>query len=95
MELTFPLEEGTTTGILFSMTQVLGVIVTVGVGYLNQWMGSFSALVSQTILLFLGAVITIFIPKMLLRQNAFKEANEEEKTSGRGSFRNSKLLFIQ
>ncbi|KAJ8921576.1 hypothetical protein NQ315_010481 [Exocentrus adspersus] len=91
MELTFPSEESTTTGILMAMTQVLGAIFAVGVGYLNQWIGCYWSLASQGILLVLGTVITGCIPNKLRRQEAFKQNINERKVSHHGS----RLVFIE
>lgn len=91
MELTFPAEETTTTGILMAMTQILGVLFAVGVGYLNLWIGCYWSLFSQGALLILGTVITGCIPNKLLRQEAFKQNPEIRKLSHLGS----RLVFIE
>ncbi|XP_018571730.1 uncharacterized MFS-type transporter C09D4.1-like [Anoplophora glabripennis] len=91
MELTFPSEESTTTGILMAMTQVLGALFAIGVGYLNLWIGCYWSLFSQGVLLFLGTVITGYVPNKLLRQEAFKQNLIERKVSHLGS----RLVFIE
>lgn len=94
MELTYPAEESTTTGILLSLSQILGVIFTVALGYLNLWLGCYWSIMSQAALLFLGTVITGFIPNRLLRQEAFKDAHNLNSTK-KASFKGSKLFFIE
>ncbi|XP_018571724.1 uncharacterized MFS-type transporter C09D4.1-like [Anoplophora glabripennis] len=91
MELTFPSEESTTTGILIAMTQVLGAIFTVAVGYLNLWVGCYWSLFSQGALLILGTVFTGCVPNKLLQQEAFKQNLIERKVSHHGSH----LIFIE
>lgn len=71
VELTYPSEESTTTGILFAMTQLAGFLTTAALGYLNQWFGPYWSLASQAVLLFIGTVVTGFIPNDLRRQAAF------------------------
>lgn len=78
MELTYPSPEGTTTGLLMAPSQILGVICALTMGWLNDAIGAFWALGSQAILLFLGCIITAFVPNTLKRQEAFKVHNLEE-----------------
>ncbi|CAH0558762.1 unnamed protein product [Brassicogethes aeneus] len=77
MELTFPSEESTTAGILVAVTQVLGVIFATGLGYLNIYIGPFWSLGSQSVLLFIGTIITMFIPNDLRRQAVFAENQKQ------------------
>ncbi|KAJ8979451.1 hypothetical protein NQ317_006765 [Molorchus minor] len=79
MELTFPLEESTTTGILLAMTQLLGTPFAVCAGLLNKAIGSFWTLGILAGLLFIGTVITGCVPNNLLRQEAFRTGNSELK----------------
>lgn len=94
MELTFPAEESTTTGILLALSQILGVILTVAIGHLNLWVGCYWSLMSQAALLFLGTVITVFIPDKLLRQEAYKDSKNLDFTR-HSSFKGSKLFFVE
>ncbi|XP_019868184.2 uncharacterized MFS-type transporter C09D4.1 isoform X2 [Aethina tumida] len=70
VEMTYPLDEGTTTGMLNAMTQGLGVFTTIILGELNTRFGYFVAILCQAGLMFLGSLITIFIPNNLKRQKA-------------------------
>lgn len=72
IELTFPLEESTTAGILLSMSQIMGVPCTVLLGYLNLTLGCYWSLISQILVMALGTVITAFVPNKLHRQEALK-----------------------
>lgn len=72
-ELTYPSPESTATGLLFAMTQVLGVFCTLFAGWLYSVYGSFWSIFSQAFLLGVGALITVFIPNKLKRQAAFRE----------------------
>lgn len=69
IELTFPIEESTTAGILMA-SQILGVPCTILLGHLNLAYGCFWSLISQIILMVLGAIITAFVPNKLKRQEA-------------------------
>nr|CAH7768864.1 unnamed protein product [Callosobruchus chinensis] len=91
IELTFPSDESITTSILLTMTQVLGALFTVGVGYLNMWTGCFWSLASQAVLLVIGTCITAFIPNKLRRQEAFKNNPGMKKDAMHGS----RLIFIE
>lgn len=72
-ELTYPSPESTATGLLFAMTQILGVFSTLLTGWLYSIYGSFWSIASQAFLLGLGTLITGFIPNKLRRQAAFKQ----------------------
>ncbi|CAH1958088.1 unnamed protein product [Acanthoscelides obtectus] len=91
IELTFPSEESTTTSMLLMMTQILGVIFTVALGYVNLLMGCFWSLCISALLLFIGTAITAFIPNDLRRQTAFKRNPNLKKNSMHGS----RLVFIE
>lgn len=93
IELTFPSEESTASGILFSVSQILGVIFTVLLGHLNLAFGCFWSLMSQICVLVLGTIITLFVPNKLNRQEMFKNANTG--TERRKSYHGSKLVFIE
>lgn len=93
IELTFPLEESTAAGILLSISQILGVLLTVFLGHFNQAFGCFWSLISQIVILVLGTIITAFVPNKLKRQEAFKSSTVDpmRKASNHGS----KLIFIE
>ncbi|XP_074042154.1 uncharacterized MFS-type transporter C09D4.1 isoform X3 [Leptinotarsa decemlineata] len=94
MELTFPSEESTTTGLLMAMTQIFGVICTLMLGFLNSKLGCFWALASQIVLLTIGALITGFVPNdVLLRQEALRQITEG--MDRKPSHHHSRLVFIQ
>lgn len=84
IELTFPSEESTAGGILFSMSQILGVLFTVFAGHLNLAFGCYWSLMSQAAFLVLGTVITAFIPNTLKRQAAFNNTDPINTGSGHG-----------
>ncbi|XP_072394876.1 uncharacterized MFS-type transporter C09D4.1-like isoform X2 [Diabrotica undecimpunctata] len=93
IELTFPSEECTTSGILLASTQILGVVVTVAVGYLNRYFRAFWTLSTQLVLLLLGTIVTAYIPNNLLRLEASKQTNLQflKRKESRGSG----LLFVK
>lgn len=74
-ELTYPSPESTATGLLFAMTQILGVFSTLLTGWLYSVYGPFWSIGSQAFLLGLGTLITAFIPNTLRRQAAFRQHN--------------------
>ncbi|XP_050512591.1 uncharacterized MFS-type transporter C09D4.1-like isoform X2 [Diabrotica virgifera virgifera] len=92
MELTFPSEESTTSGILFAFTQISGAIMAVALGHFNLWLGAFWSLCSQAVMLFIGAIVTIFVPNCLLRQAAFKENKDLFRKE---QYHGSHLVFIE
>lgn len=79
IELTFPLDETTTIGVMNSFTQGLGVIITIILAQMNQYFGPFYSLLSQVILLLFGAVLTQLVPNEKLRQRAFMESEKQGK----------------
>ncbi|XP_018571738.1 uncharacterized MFS-type transporter C09D4.1-like [Anoplophora glabripennis] len=81
VELTFPSDESTTTGLLNAMTQALGVVLTLVLGKLNQHFGPLWALGSQAAILLVGAFLTQAVPNEKNRQIAF-ETNESRKQRG-------------
>lgn len=78
IEVTFPSEESTVTGIMNSMTQAFGVLITIGLGKLNQFYGPFYSLLSQAILLLIGALLTQLVPNDRKRQAAFTRNKKKE-----------------
>lgn len=78
MELTYPSEESTTTGILMAITQILGVLFAIVLGRLNLYVGPLWSLGSQVVLLTIGTIITGYIPNDLRRQKAFQQ-NDSQK----------------
>nr|XP_023028816.1 feline leukemia virus subgroup C receptor-related protein 1-like [Leptinotarsa decemlineata] len=83
VELTFPAQEVTTSGIIVASSQLVGVVVTVGAGYLNLWLGPMWTMAVQAVFVFLGTLITVFIPNKMLRQQAIegRVVNTERKIS--------------
>lgn len=62
-KLSHPEPESTASGILVSMTQTLGVVFTLLLGWLLRASGPLLAITVMTLILFTGVVITIFIPR--------------------------------
>ncbi|XP_050512589.1 uncharacterized MFS-type transporter C09D4.1-like [Diabrotica virgifera virgifera] len=94
MEMTYPAEESTTSGILMAMTQILGVVFTISLGVLNKNLGCFWALASQAFLLSIGALVHLFVPSnVLLRQDALNQINYGSKRLEH--HRSSRLVYIQ
>ncbi|KAJ8938160.1 hypothetical protein NQ318_011925 [Aromia moschata] len=85
IEITFPADESTTTGLLNAMTQALGVLITLGLGKLNTSLGPLWALGSQAFLLLLGAILTQNVPNKKKRQEAFETSKNKPKVSTTGS----------
>ncbi|KAJ8967432.1 hypothetical protein NQ314_002880 [Rhamnusium bicolor] len=81
IEITFPSDESTTTGLLNAMTQALGVFITLALGKLNDRLGPLWALGSQATLLLIGAILTQLVPNEKKRQEAFKKNILEIKLS--------------
>lgn len=61
-KLSLPEPESTTSGLLVSMTQTLGVLFTLLLGWLLRVFGPMSAIAVMTSILFGGVIITAFIP---------------------------------
>lgn len=57
-----PEPESTASGLLVSMTQTLGVLFTFLVGYMLRVFGPLVAIGVAAGILFMGVVITVFIP---------------------------------
>ncbi|XP_060524875.1 uncharacterized MFS-type transporter C09D4.1-like [Cylas formicarius] len=70
VEITYPADETTTTGILNAMTQLMGVGITLILGMFNMRFGAFWSLGSQAVVLLVGAIITSFVPNERRRQDA-------------------------
>lgn len=81
VELTFPHDESTATGIMNSITQTFGIIITIGLGNFNQYYGPFYSLLSQAILLLIGAILTQTVPNKKYRQEAFVKTKHITKSS--------------
>ncbi|KAJ8938158.1 hypothetical protein NQ318_011923 [Aromia moschata] len=90
MELTFPMEESTTSGILMAMTQLLGTPFAVIAGIINKSIGGFLTIGVLSAIMLLGTIITAFIPNKLLRQQAFNNNSDLRKESHHGS----RLVYI-
>ncbi|CAG9822789.1 unnamed protein product [Phaedon cochleariae] len=75
VELTFPHEESTATGILNAVSQAAGVIILLSAGKINEKFGSLWSLIGQLILTVLAAILTHFVPNVMNRQNALANKN--------------------
>ncbi|KAJ3665627.1 hypothetical protein Zmor_001116 [Zophobas morio] len=73
IELTYPEPESTSSGILISMTQTLGVIFTLLLGWLFSTVGCFWALASMVFFLLVGTFLTAMISNVTKRQDVFKQ----------------------
>ncbi|CAH1102509.1 unnamed protein product [Psylliodes chrysocephalus] len=94
MELTFPAEESTTSGIMLASSQILGAIFTISLGYINLWLGPFWALSTQVVMMFIGTIATAFVPNDLRRQEAFRR-NSPEYSVRKASYHGSRPMFIE
>ncbi|CAH1173845.1 unnamed protein product [Phaedon cochleariae] len=75
VELTFPYEESTATGILNAVSQAFGIIILLTAGKINGEFGSLWSLTFQLILIMFAAFLTHFVPNIMNRQNALAEDN--------------------
>jgi FLVCR family feline leukemia virus subgroup C receptor-related protein len=69
-ELTFPIAEGTTSGLLNGAVQVIGVLMTLGIGKLMYSLSIFGANLIMCGFLLCGFVLTILISPDYRRQQA-------------------------
>ncbi|XP_076444900.1 choline/ethanolamine transporter flvcr2a-like [Babylonia areolata] len=76
-ELTFPESEGTSSGILNAVAQLLGIGMTMGMRAMTESVSVLWANITITIVLFCGVVITCFIKADLRRQAAGQEILEK------------------
>ncbi|XP_050512593.1 feline leukemia virus subgroup C receptor-related protein 1 [Diabrotica virgifera virgifera] len=79
VELTFPSEESTTTGLMNAVTQSMGVIVTLALGKLNHQIGPLLSLVFLGLFLVIGAILTQNIPNVKRRQDEFEKNKRQEE----------------
>ncbi|XP_066138742.1 uncharacterized MFS-type transporter C09D4.1-like [Euwallacea fornicatus] len=75
LELTYPVNESTTTGLLTAASQVLGVLFTLGLSHINEKMGTLWSLIIQISLLFVGTILSMLVPSRLKRQQAYSGAS--------------------
>uniref|UniRef100_A0A915B322 Choline/ethanolamine transporter FLVCR1 n=1 Tax=Parascaris univalens TaxID=6257 RepID=A0A915B322_PARUN len=71
-EITFPIAEGTTSGLLNASAQVFGVLMTMVMGHVIHSVNIFVCNISLSAFLLIGAILTGVIKSDLRRQNAHK-----------------------
>ena len=71
-ELTFPIAEGTTSGLLNGSAQVFGVAMTIGMGTVIYSMSIWWCNIMLSGFLLIGVILTALIKSDLRRQNAHK-----------------------
>lgn len=86
-ELTYPHPESTTSGIQVSMTQTLGALFTLLLGWLFQNVGSFWALAIMVLFMSVGTVLTACVPNRLRRQEAMCRKVDSENAK--------ELIYVQ
>lgn len=69
--------ESTTSGLLVSMTQTMGVLFTLMLGWFLRHFGAIWAISAMMMIVFSGVVVTACIPK---RHNTFLPVLTEEQT---------------
>lgn len=79
IELTYPIPEGTSSGLLNGGTQLIGFILTSIYSWVFSTMGDLAANMMIVGLLTFGFLMTIFIPTDLKRQTAHKAIDEKKK----------------
>ncbi|XP_074030380.1 choline/ethanolamine transporter flvcr2b [Leptinotarsa decemlineata] len=77
VEITYPLDESTSSGLLNASTQAFGVFIVLMLGKLNEKFGALWSLFSQVILLLIGTYLTYRIPNVKKRQEAFSQVETE------------------
>ncbi|KAI6178700.1 MFS domain-containing protein [Aphelenchoides besseyi] len=75
-ELTFPIAEGTTSGLLNGAVQVIGVLMTLWMGKLMYSIGIFYSNLIMCGFLFIGVIVTATIRSDLRRQKAQSQKRE-------------------
>lgn len=71
VELTYPELESTTSSILVSVYEFIGIVFIIISGYMLDTTGTTSVLILFAVLLLFGTICTIFVPNDLRRQAAF------------------------
>lgn len=69
-ELTYPVNENTSSALLNAGVQVFGILLTMLYGEILDSFGDVAANVVMVVLLVIGSIITAFIKSDLRRQNA-------------------------
>ncbi|XP_050519850.1 feline leukemia virus subgroup C receptor-related protein 2-like [Daktulosphaira vitifoliae] len=78
IEITYPIAEGTSSGLLNGGTQLIGFILTSVYSWVFATMGDKFANIMIICLLAIGSLLTVFIPPSLKRQAAHKAHNEKQ-----------------
>lgn len=76
VELTYPEPESTSSGILISTSQIVGVTLILLSGKLLESMGAYWSLFLMCTSLFIGSILTALTPNILRRQEAFIKSHE-------------------
>lgn len=79
VELTFPSDESTTSGILTAMSQGTGFLVCWAMGPFNKNFGAFWSMITLTTIFLIGAVLTQLVPNIKRRQEEFQKNINEAK----------------
>lgn len=79
IELTYPIPEGTSSGLLNGGTQLIGFILTSIYSWVFSTMGDLAANMMIVGLLTFGFLLTIFIPTDLKRQAAHKAIEDKQR----------------
>ncbi|XP_050512594.1 uncharacterized MFS-type transporter C09D4.1-like isoform X1 [Diabrotica virgifera virgifera] len=71
IEMTFPSQESTVTGILLTTSQVVAVILTIVLGIVLEKFGALICIITMIAVIGTGCLLTLFTPNKLNRQKAF------------------------
>jgi len=77
-ELTYPISEGTTSGLLNASAQVFGVAMTIGMGWVQRSVSVFACNIALSGFLLIGTLLTLLISADLRRQKAHHAAESSD-----------------